>query len=319
MKVNPSKIIKDVNSKHLKEADEILAKTASSPINCNESLAKLPIDKELAGRTQVLLQNSPHKKSLPKTKEEVAAVLDEIAGCEGMRLSRHYGDNHISFGTPIKGFSGLCNDEMSAKCLRDSDGFLKEIFVLDKRDKSVFVYSHDKTLKKHFGPSQMKALFEYKYHPEAIHDYLRQGRIKGLEEETALQGFIKSIENIFKDDKRVWKTEKPVTLYRALQDRLSPEEQNALTTIGGVFKDRSFVSTSQKYETAQRFAGGNPILEIEVAPNTKYIDMDALFNIDREHWREQEFLLNKGTDFLVTGFDKAKNIIKVKCLDSSNI
>jgi hypothetical protein len=42
--------------------------------------------------------------------------------------------------------------------------------------------------------------------------------------------------------------------------------------------------------------------------------MDKIFNIDRQHWNEGEFLLNKGAKFQVTGFDRENNIIKVRYL-----
>lgn len=38
------------------------------------------------------------------------------------------------------------------------------------------------------------------------------------------------------------------------------------------------------------------------------------YYIDLHHWREDEFLLNKGSRFLVTGLDKENGFINVKYL-----
>ena len=89
----------------------------------------------------------------------------------------------------------------------------------------------------------------------------------------------------------------------------------ALNAEGKTFESKSFVSTTTNINTAKRFAHGKPILEIELPAGTKYIDLDSLFNIDREHWREQEFLLPRNSRFVVTGFDDFLDIIKVKYIE----
>ena len=76
----------------------------------------------------------------------------------------------------------------------------------------------------------------------------------------------------------------------------------------------SYSSTSQKYEKARRFQRYSPILEIEIPKGFRYIDLDKLFNIDRERWREQEMLLPRGCEFEVTGYDEIKNVVKVKLI-----
>ena len=51
--------------------------------------------------------------------------------------------------------------------------------------------------------------------------------------------------------------------------------------------------------------------EMKCLIDTKYMDIERLFNIDIEHWREKELLLNRNSSFLVTGFDTENNIIEV--------
>ena len=129
-------------------------------------------------------------------------------------------------------------------------------------------------------------------------------------------GFYEYARNILmnESESKVWTTDKPTKVYRALQDYLTPEQTEVLSHVGGVFKDASYVSTTTNLDTARRFKGSNPILEIELPEKTKYLDLDTLFNIDRKHWSEQEFLLPKNSKFAVTGLDEQNNIIKVKLL-----
>lgn len=157
----------------------------------------------------------------------------------------------------------------------------------------------------------MDALYYYKYHPNEIHRNLREGRslYSGVLKEEA-QRCAENLETLFNDPEKTFKTDKGVTLYRALQKKLSDEEKETLSAIGKVYTDKSFCSTSTDINVAKGFSCGNPILEINFPKNSKYINLDGLFNIDKRHWREREFLLNKGSKFLITGFDSEKNIIK---------
>ncbi len=264
------------------------------------------------GRAQVAMQN--RILSSRQDDSRVKEIINEIVKDRGMKVGRYFNDNHISIGKPIEGFSNLYSDDMRAKCIRTPDGFIDEIYLIDNLKKDVFVYKPDGTLKKHFTSIDMKSLFEYKYHPENIHRYLRQDKVYNEQTEKELKKQIDIIDSIFNDYKKVWKTDKNITLYRALQDKLTPSQVEALSTIGKVFKDSSFVSTTKELGIAKRFSRYNPILEIEVPKGSKYIDLDMLFNIDRKHWNEQEFLLPRNSMFMVTGFDEKSNIIKVKLI-----
>lgn len=264
------------------------------------------------GRAQVAMQNK--RLSFGQDDSRVKEIINEIVKDRGMKVGRHCGDNHIIIGKPIEGFTNLYSDDMRAKCIRTKDGFIDEIYILDNLKKDIFVYKPDGTLKKHFTSIDMKSLFEYKYHPESIHRYLREGKVYNEQTEKELKKQIDVIDSLFNDYKKVWKTDKTITLYRALQDKFTPSQVEALSTIGKVFKDSSFISTTKELDTAKRFSRYNPILEIEVPKGSKYIDLDMLFNIDRKHWNEQEFLLPRNSMFMVTGFDEKSNIIKVKLI-----
>ena len=168
----------------------------------------------------------------------------------------------------------------------------------------------------HYTKEEQDALHYYKYHPYEIHRILRENRhifSGSLKDE--VQQVIKTLENIFNNENKIFRTSETKILYRALQDTLSPDEINSLCTIGGVYKDKSFVATTTSLEVAQAFSCANPILEITLPKNSKYIDVDGLFNIDRRHWKENELLLNKNSKFLITGFDTENNIIKCNYLD----
>ena len=156
----------------------------------------------------------------------------------------------------------------------------------------------------------MEALKEYKYRPEQFHRYLRDNRSSRLITEENLWDFIEKIDNCFKQDK-AFKVDKETVVYRALQNNLSESDKLILSTTGAVYRDNSYVSTTTDINTARRFnTADNPILKITLPQGTSYLDMDRLFNIDYQHWNEQEYLLKRGSEFLVTGHDEDNNIIE---------
>ncbi len=302
MKVNSVKCSKNIE-KCLKNFE---TKEAKLP-NVQSIETEASACQSVMGQAQIAMQ-------MKQSDAKIDEIINEIVKSRGMKIGRHNGDNHITIGRPVDGFKNLYQDEMRAKCTRDADGFLDEIYIVDNNKKDIYVYKPDGVLKKYFSPDEMNALFDYKYHPEEIHKYLREGRVGGMETEKVLKKTIETIDNLFDSPKKLWKAEKPIILYRALQDKLNPSQAEALTTVGKVFKDSSFVSTTKELSTAKRFLNNNPILQIDVPKGSRYIDMDMLFNIDRTHWREQEFLLPRNSMFVVTGFDEAQRIVKVKLI-----
>ena len=267
---------------------------------------------DVYGRAMVAM----HGNEKPQTKEEVAAIVNKIIDGTGMKIGRHINDKHIHIGRPVEGLKNLCYDDMRAKCLRNNKGAIDLIYLLDNKTGEVKIYDADANLKKHFTQKDMKALKEYKYTVDELHNYLRHGKLRGITAQETLKDIVGTLDNLFNDESKVFRTEKDMVLYRALQPDLSELQKDVLTTIGGIYSDNSFVSTTKEYNVAERFRSvDNPILEIEVPKGSKYIDMDALFNIDRQHWNEKEYLLNRNSRFEVTGFDVLNNIIKVKYID----
>lgn len=268
------------------------------------------------GKAQILLQNKLNR--TPETNEDIKKLLEQIFAEKGIKVGYCRGDKYISLGRPFEHFPNLCKDEMRAVCKRDEDGFLSEIFVFENGGINnrgiVYVFSADGQLKKYFDIKDMEALHEYKYSPECFHETLRKGKFRGLQKPDEIQSWIKILDNLFIDDTKSFKIDTPTVVYRALPDKLSEEQIEQLSKIGGVFKENSYSSTTQNLNIAKRFHRYNPILEIEMPKDSKYIDMDSLFNIDRNHWNEKEFLLPRGAKFEVVGFDEKNDIIKVKYL-----
>lgn len=307
MKINPI----EFGTKIVKKLEPVLTKPVES-VQANFPKVDAADCQSAIGKAQVAIQNTIKS---PETAADIDKILNKIFESQGMQVGRHISDSRINIGRPLEGFKGLFRDDMNAKCIRDAKGYLSEIFVKDNNNKQIFIYDANGILKKHFNADDMKALFEYKYHPESIHDLLRRGKKIGIDSEESLRGWIDNIDKLFLDENKVWKTKEPKIVYRALQINLTEKQKSSLSQIGGVFEDLSFVSTTEELATAKRFSSGNPILEIELPKDSKYLDLDALFNVDRTHWREQEFLLPRASRFVVTGYDSASNVIKVKYLN----
>lgn len=307
MKVNFCQKCEDIQpSKNNKDAKTQCLHTPIKQADCDAALCQAVYGKAML--------NMKAGKAKPQTSEEIANLLNKIFEEEGMFVSRQFG-NSLHIGRPVEGFKKLYYDDVRAKCIKDENGFVTEIYTLDNRNNDVKIYNADGELKKHFFQEDMNALKEYKYNAEEIHAFLRHSKDRFYDDEETLCGWIDTIDSIFNDEQRVWRTEKPMVLYRALQPDLTEAEKDTLSTNGEIYSDKSFVSTSTDYNVACRFrTQENPILEIEVPEGSKYLDMDAMFNIDRQHWKESEYLLPRNSKFLVTGYDILRNVIKVKYL-----
>ena len=272
------------------------------------------------GKAQVLLQNNFELKT-PETSTENITLINKIFEPRGMKVGLHSGGKYYTIGRPFQEVPDLCRDDIKAVCKKDKDGFLQEIYALERGGINgrgmVYIYSKTGQLKKYFDEKDMDALFEYKYYPDCFHKTLRKGRFVGIQTTEEIQNWIKQLDNLFKDDTKSFEIDSPTIVYRALPDELSSEQLANLFRKGGIYTEKSYSSTTKKLDTAKRFKRFNPILEIELPKGCKYIDMDALFNIDRKHWQEQEFLLPRNSQFEILGFDEQKNVIKARYLYES--
>ena len=129
-----------------------------------------------------------------------------------------------------------------------------------------------------------------------------------------MEKYIEIFDNMFNSPSKHDSLKKPKVVYRALQSQLSNEQNAAIIKSSGIFDEQSFISTSPNLDVAKRFWHKNPIMEITLPEKTPYLKLDELFNIDGQHWREEEFLLPRNSRFLITGRDWEKNIIKAQFL-----
>lgn len=272
------------------------------------------------------LSSAIHNCSIGQAQINIQKQFDKATGIIStlikpeQKINRNYLNNgirHIQIGEPIEGFKDLYNPTKHITCHYDESKTLKDICIQDINTNEVHIYNSNGELLKHFTKEDKEALKEYKYHPEAIHNILRRDRktyTNSWQEEAEKQ--MAKLDEIFNNKTKVFKTDKNTVLYRGMQNDIPKEDMEKLKTIGAIYKDKSFVSTSTDLSVAKRFAGQNQVMEIEFPASSKYIDMDKLFNIDRTHWQESEFLLNRNSNFLITGYDSENNIIKAKYLNS---
>lgn len=264
------------------------------------------------GQAMVNLQN-PSKDDVVKVLESIVAPYTVHRYCNTKR------DGNLIFakaGKEIPGWKNLYDESLSIAVYLNKDKNIEDVYVLDSKTNNIKIYDSQAQLKKTFSAEDRTSLFEYKYYPENFHKYLRLNRMLMPQTETELLKHIDIIDNCFKDKNKVYETNEEKIVYRALPEYLSQVDLNTLSQIGAIYKDNSFVSTTQKLDTAKRFSSGRtPIMEITLPKHSRYLDLDRLFNIDKQRWNEQEFLLKRGSEFLITGYDKENNIIKAQYLN----
>lgn len=294
--------IADSTSLIRKVSDNILFKknlhaAQTKPINqtCLNPLAFL-------GRAQVNMQNKT-----PLTPEAIVESLledNQIIRRSYIRSNAQYFD----IAEPIEGFKDLYDTAKFACAHFSSEGTLKCLYTLDNKTNEIQIYDAFGQKEKHYNTEDYKALKYYKYHPDAIHNLLRYNiKQYGGDWHKEVPKCIDGLDRIFADDSKVLKTKENMTLYRALED-------SALKNADRIYHNHSFVSTSTDINCAKRFLRYSPLMEIEVPKGTKYLDMDRLFNIDRKHWTEHEYLLDKNSKFQIIDYDSENNIIKAKLL-----
>ncbi len=223
----------------------------------------------------------------------------------------------MRIGGEISGFKNLYNDNKRVCAYFNNEGKPDKVFILNNSTNEIDVYDCVSAQFRTYSKADVEALKYYKYHPDAIHFKIRKGKdiYSGSFNDEA-ERTVEQLRRLFQDKNKIFTTEQNTTLYRALQPDLSDIEMQNLKTIGAKFTEKSFCSTTRDLNVAKRFSSGNPILEIEFPKGSDYIDIEKIFNIDRQHWHEAEFLLDRNSQFIVTGFDKENNIIKVKYICS---
>ncbi len=278
---------------------------------------------KLAGtyNTSLINRNKPHDPLFILASEYLQDITEEEEKIRSRGVSTR-GELvwRMEAGKPYPDCKNLYHYDRCFSFYFDEDKNIKNVFELNQDTGEMFVYDKNKQLIKQYTKEDREALHYYKYHPDSIHSKLRDNINiwSGNFMEETLE-MIDRLDKIFSNDDKTFRTEENQVVYRALQQNLSPEQIQELTTIGGIYTDKSYSSTTTDLDTAKRFSCGNPILKINLPKDTKYMDIERLFNIDREHWREQEILLDKNSSFAVTSFDSENNIIEVDYIQNKQV
>lgn len=324
-----------LNSPLLKKAGELATSIDSKVVNAHiQSVASSSIaDSKLT--SEISTNYAKAALNIQDAKDMVISSLKEI-------LNKYFvkGNEKISpriifrpkegiarfrIGNEIPGFSGLIQENKMICAYYDKNLKPSRVYSFSNSGE-IDLLDLETSAMRHYSKEDIDALKYYKYHPDSLHMKLRHDKdicSGGFKEER--DNVIVRLSELFNDDFRVLRTKSDSVLYRALQQDLTPENIQELIKIGGVFTEKSFCSTSANLDPAIRFSCKNPnfeglfpngraILKIDIPKGSKYINMDEMFNIDLRHWKEDEFLLNKGSKFLVTGFDRENGFINVKYL-----
>ena len=323
-----------LNSSLLKKAGELATSIESTAVSAPiQPVAFSSADSKLA--SEVSANYAKAALNIQESKDAIISSFKEI-------LNKYFvkGDEKISpriifrpkdglvrfrIGNEISGFDCLIEENKKICAYYDKNLKPSKVYSLSTNGEIDLLDLETSTMR-HYSKEDVDALQYYKYHPDSLHMKLRHNKdTYSGDFKDERDNVIVRLSELFNDESKVMRTKSDYVLYRALQSDLTPEDIQELTKIGGVFTEKSFCSTSTNLDPAVRFTcensafeglfpNGRAILKIEFPKGSKYFNMDEMFNIDLPHWKEDEFLLNKGSKFLVTGVDKENGFINVKYL-----
>lgn len=185
-------------------------------------------------------------------------------------------------------------------CFYNNQRELKNIYIYNRDNKNVDIFTKSGELIQQYTPEETLALFTYKRDSRNIHKALRGNKKLKKEKLEKINAHIKTISNMFKNNK-VLKTTEEVVTYRAL-DKTSLKKILSLKE-GDVFTVASFTSVATKKNKILQFLGLRNFLhpaKIKLPKDTKYISMDELHNIVMPNEMETELLLQEGSSFVIT-------------------
>lgn len=148
---------------------------------------------------------------------------------------------------------------------------------------------------------------------------------RGLREHTPLSieraEVIRRIDSLFYTDSST--NDYPMTVYRGMNfDVLSKDSplQDILSLKNpkdNVFIDKGFISTSSSKQVAENFKGKKGfLLEINIPPNSKYLDLHKLSKGQKKSnmnlQTEKEYLFPRNSKFKVLSFDEKTRVCKVE-------
>lgn len=186
-------------------------------------------------------------------------------------------------------------------CFYNNSRELENIYVFNRNNKSVDIFTKTGELIQQYTPEETHALLSYKHDSKNIHRFLRKTKeIKSKDIENT-KNIVKHLSNLFKNEQKHSKTSKEIVTYRAL-DRKSLPKILSLKE-GEIFTDESFTSVATKKSKILQFLGFRNFLhpaKIKLPQNTKYISLDELHNIILPCTRETELLLQEGNSYKIT-------------------
>ncbi len=194
----------------------------------------------------------------------------------------------------------------------DKDFNIKQLYIHDIEEETTNIYNSKGELTKTYSSDDLSALKEYKMSSIYVTSKLRNDEYWGRDIDSIrkTEFLIKTLTNIFNDNKKHNINDKDRTLFRTMHLPLKD-----IGKVGDIFTDKSFVSTSTNTETPKDFKSKNmPIMIINFPKGAKYIDIDNVLNIDQIRYQENEYLLNKNSQFLITKIDKKRNLLQATYL-----
>lgn len=186
-------------------------------------------------------------------------------------------------------------------CFYNNERELENIYVFNRKDKNIDVFTRTGELVQQYTPEEVEALFTYKHDSGNVHRFLRKTKNIKKEKIEKVKKIVELISSLFKNDKNVSKTTEEKITYRAL-DKSSLNKILSLEE-GEIFTDPSFTSVATKQSKILQFLGLRNFLhpvKIKLPKGTKYISLDELHNIIMPCGRETEFLLQEGNNYLIT-------------------
>lgn len=268
-----------------KTKKDSIPKTLSSEKPITSSLDSISI----IGQAQVLLQT-------PKQKEKL--LLEKIKQDENIaHLFLQKDKNQVTYM--------FCNNDDLNETLAyvnffyDNNDEIDEIYVFDIRTENLTRYDNEGNYQTQYTPQDLKGVSGYKYNSYYFHSRLRDKRQYENNE------LLDNLNNIFADKSKLHKAKKDMIMYRT--HHLTPKEMGK---IGDIYQDSSFLSTSTNEIVSKSFYydKNKAFLIIKVPKDSSFLDVDKIFNIKNRRSREEEFLFDKGTKFLIEDINNTNEV-----------
>ena len=186
-------------------------------------------------------------------------------------------------------------------CFYNNSRELENIYIFNRNNKSVDVFTKTEELIQQYSPEETHALFSYKHDSKNIHRFLRKTKEIKQKNYESTKNIVKILSSLFKHKQKHSKTSEEIVTYRAL-DKTSLRKILTLKE-GETFTDESFTSVATKKSKILQFLNFRNFLhpaKIKLPKDTKFISLDELHNIILPCTRETELLLQEGNSYIIT-------------------